>query len=389
MTQAYIHCYNGPKENKMYQRLRRQFWDEVHRAFPEEDAYLYKKFTNHNGRDPSGGELVTDMIYWGPRHGHDASAEAILVVSSGLHGVELEAGAMIQTKLLQTGYLHSLDLDRCGIVFLFALNPWGSAHGRRVDRRNIDPNRAACDPTDIRDNGIAISEPYTRLQHLIEPPAWGPEAEKSLREVMASQETRRAVQDVARGQYVSPHGIFYGGNGKSCWTIDVLDAVWHHLRHVPHVGILDIHTGLSPTPWHNGKGDIFSPIQNLEDDTAKRTLAWLGCGVQFPNAAGAASTSTMVSGDILSHSIRTLTRSVVTPVALELGGHVLIEEAFIRLVAENALFHTAKETQLYQMAKENLHEVFAPASDEWRGAAWARGISTIDAMAKGLGMYRR
>src|SRR5262245_56513525 len=85
---------------------------------------------------PRGEELCVDVAYVGP-----PDPAAMLVVSSGLHGVEGFAGSAIQHQLL-TAQLDGLALPRdTGLLLVHALNPFGFATLRRVNESNVDLNR--------------------------------------------------------------------------------------------------------------------------------------------------------------------------------------------------------------------------------------------------------
>lgn len=87
-------------------------------------------------RGPHGEELSVDVAQVGPR-----DPESMLVVSSGLHGVEGFAGSAIQHQLL-SAQLESLDLPPdTGVLLVHALNPYGFAWVRRVNESNVDLNR--------------------------------------------------------------------------------------------------------------------------------------------------------------------------------------------------------------------------------------------------------
>lgn len=85
------------------------------------------------GREPRGESLVTDVAWLGPR-----SAESVLMLVSGTHGIEGYAGSACQVSLLATG----LPRDaKTATLLVHALNPYGFARGRRVNEDNVDLNR--------------------------------------------------------------------------------------------------------------------------------------------------------------------------------------------------------------------------------------------------------
>ena len=81
------------------------------------------------GALPIEGEHTLDWALTGP-----ADAKDVLVYTSGLHGIEGYAGSAVQLRLLALG-------EPTAVLWLHALNPWGTAQFRRVNEGNVDLNR--------------------------------------------------------------------------------------------------------------------------------------------------------------------------------------------------------------------------------------------------------
>ena len=113
------------------------------------------------GSGPSGEDLTIDVATSSPE-----TADRVLLISSGLHGVEGYLGSAVQLALL---HRWSRDGDppagvRC--VMLHALNPFGFAWSRRFDADNVDLNR------NFLLEGAAYrgsAERYARLNHFLNP----------------------------------------------------------------------------------------------------------------------------------------------------------------------------------------------------------------------------
>src|SRR5215472_14681333 len=148
-------------------------------------------------RGPHGEELAIDVAQVGPR-----DPESMLVVSSGLHGVEGFAGSAIQHQLL-AAQLESLDLPRnTGALLVHALNPYGFAWVRRVNESNVDLNR----------NFLRHPEDH------VPSPDYDPldgGAEQASREIfrafVAEHGRRRLQQVLTSGQYHHATGMQFGG----------------------------------------------------------------------------------------------------------------------------------------------------------------------------------
>lgn len=84
---------------------------------------------------PLGEALYTDVARIGP-----ASASRLMLVVSGTHGVEGYYGSDCQIAWLETLDEKALPADTA-LLLIHLLNPWGTAHLRRVNEDNIDLNR--------------------------------------------------------------------------------------------------------------------------------------------------------------------------------------------------------------------------------------------------------
>jgi len=104
---------------------------------------------------PDGHELAFDVA---STPGGDP--EKVLVVSSGIHGVEGFFGSAVQIALLEHWASMTPPSVRC--VFLHGLNPFGFAWLRRFDENNVDPNRNFLLPGERfegRESGPSLGHP--------------------------------------------------------------------------------------------------------------------------------------------------------------------------------------------------------------------------------------
>jgi len=89
----------------------------------------------HPLKGPDGGDLSTDIAWFGPR-----DAERVLVTISGTHGVEGFCGSGAQTHWLYRGEAARLPSGMAALM-IHAINPYGFAWLRRVNEDNVDLNR--------------------------------------------------------------------------------------------------------------------------------------------------------------------------------------------------------------------------------------------------------
>ena len=66
--------------------------------------------------------------------------DKLLILNSGLHGIEGYTGSAIQIMFMEQ-ILAESDLDNIGVLFIHGLNPYGFKYHRRVTENNVDLNR--------------------------------------------------------------------------------------------------------------------------------------------------------------------------------------------------------------------------------------------------------
>src|SRR5471030_3104085 len=141
-------------------------------------------------------------------------ADALLVISSGCHGVEGYCGSGAQVALLHDEAFRA-KARHAGVALLFihALNPWGFSSGRRVTHEGVDLNR----------NFIDFRRPapgnpgYDQLAAFLLPEQWPPSAgnEHQLMSYAASHGMGALQAAISGGQYKHPDGVFYGGTSPT------------------------------------------------------------------------------------------------------------------------------------------------------------------------------
>jgi len=116
-----------------------------------------------------GETLAMDVARDGPPR-----ATRLLVVISGVHGLEGFCGSAIQTGLLSAGE-QGLRPQRgdTAVLYVHAVNPYGFSHLRRATQENVDLNR----------NFVDFAQPlpqnagYAEIHDALLPPVWPPRAE--------------------------------------------------------------------------------------------------------------------------------------------------------------------------------------------------------------------
>ena len=156
-----------------------------------------------SGRD--GEALAVDAAWQGPRQ-----AAKLLLLTSGVHGVEGYAGSGAQTALLrEQAWMEQASASGMAVLYVHGLNPYGFSHIRRVTQENVDLNRNFQDFTAPLPSTLA----YCRLHPLLLPDTWpSPWGNRAaILRLIATQGLRTLQAAISGGQYELPGGMFFGG----------------------------------------------------------------------------------------------------------------------------------------------------------------------------------
>ena len=324
-------------------------------------------------RGAQGEELSIDVAQIG-----DERSPALLLLTSGTHGVEGFCGSGCQVALLHDDAFQAA-VERCdaSVLMLHALNPYGFSHLRRANEDNADLNR----------NFVNFSSPlpsnpaYAEIHALLLPGAWPPpqESESKLGAWIKAHGDRAFQAAVSGGQHAFPDGMFFGGSRPS-WSNACLRTVLRaEGSSRPRLGWIDFHTGLGP----RGHGE---KIYSGRDDPADvgRAKAWWGGEVT--SFFDGSSTSARVSGVISAAAYTECPRTEMTAMALEYGTYPL-EHTLQMLRAEHWLHnHPEAPARQREQIKQALRDTFYIDADDWKTMvceqAQAACLSALAALAR-------
>jgi hypothetical protein len=334
-----------------YFAARRAFLDAAARAGARTRSHVV------SARGPRGEELFIDATRLGA-----SSPARLLILTSGVHGVEGLAGSALQ-QLFLTELADSFRAAEVGVLLVHALNPYGFAHGRRVNENNVDLNRNA-----LEHFPGPVNTTYRSLNGWLNPSVpprrvggfWPPALWHTLR--FGPTGLRQAI---ASGQYEFPRGLFYGGRGleESLRLFSQILAA-PDFGHVETAVHLDLHSGLGKY----GRLHLYAehPTGSAE---WRRWQDVFGPGLvtsgQSPQAGGYAASG--VVSNITRHAFAGREVLAATLEAGTFPAHRVLQA----LRAENRahFFDPASRTEL--------REVFCPADHAWRTALIAQGRSLL------------
>lgn len=349
----------------LYSHYRYDFLNVARKARAE--IFTYELEGNSGSCDVS---LATNVATLGL-----PAASNTVIISSGIHGVELPFGSVLQQHWLPAAQEVCLANRDVRFVFVHALNPFGAAHDLRNDQDNIDPNRNFVDfskPQTTSENYRTLADAFApaKLSVPALARAWG----KLLTFGFVTHGIGALKQALAGGQYDFPDGLYYGGIRPS-WTREKWQEIVHdHVVHpeLKKIWHIDIHTGEGP------RGKLQLMVNTVAKSPLHQRVSDLGWAdnVVVTNTSFAA-----LTGDIVDFwpTFKLSPGVVVTPLALEVGTSKVPSvmrgmDVLNAMIARNVLkqrhndFHRAHLETITR-----IREVFSPSDPAWEAGALAQG----------------
>jgi hypothetical protein len=352
---------------RSYAEARRKFLDAAEGAGLEVHSRIHPML----GRD--GETLALDVARFGP-----ADTPAVLIVSSGCHGIEGFCGSGVQGALLADAGFHGAARDAgVAVLYLHALNPYGFSWWRRTTHENVDLNRNFHD----FHQPLPRNEGYDRLAHAIVPPTWPPppEAQAALSAYAAEHGERALQAAISGGQYDHPDGIFFGGRDPTWSHVTLRRVLQEQARRCRRLGWIDVHTGLGPS----GHGErIFA----CRDDAAALARARAWWGPEVTSIYDGSSTSALLSGLMWLAAYDECPQAEYTGIALEYGT-VPLAEVIDALRADQWLDNhpEVEDETLRRSIKQRVLDAFYVDTDEWKRRIVDQGLDAARQAVAGLG----
>ena len=300
-----------------------------------------------------GETLATDIAWWG-----SPDAEKLMLITSGVHGVEGYCGSGCQIAFLHDDALFARAEDLgVAIACVHAVNPHGFSFGRRVNEDNVDVNRNF-----MAFGGELPRNPaYAELASQLLPADWPPEErlEAELSRRIDAMGVSAYGQALFRGQYDVPGGMFFGGTSPTWSNGVVRDFLRSHARTAQQIGWIDLHTGLGP----RGHCEKVFIGRHEEFATAQ---SWWGNDVISPVRSD--SVMFEIHGPMLRALHEECPQAQAATIALEFGTVPLLRmmdalRADHWCWAHDEPHHSARRVA----AREELRHSFFTAQDDWYG----------------------
>lgn len=183
-------------------------------------------------------ELPFESLYIPPSSG---KKERLLILTSGIHGIEGFTGSALQRYFLSTNFFGIKD-ENMGVLIIHGINPYGFKHHRRVTENNVDLNRNF----DVTDDLFNTENPgYEKLYKFLNPKT--KYSRLSFYTSAVSYIVKYGMENlrkaILRGQYQFPDGIFFGGKSFEPQVSIIEREVIGVGEGYQKVFLVDLHTG--------------------------------------------------------------------------------------------------------------------------------------------------
>lgn len=353
-------------------------YDECRARFRRTAATVGLPVESHpiTARGPDGQQLTIDVAQVGA-----ARPERVLVVMSGVHGVEGFVTSTLQTDLL--GRLDATSLEEgTAVLFVHAVNPWGMAWWRRQNEHNVDLNRNW-----RRDEMDPVhNEAYDELHALACPD--GPTL-PSVDDLLATAQALVAERGLAwvrdgitKGQYRHPDGLHFGGARTEESTALLQRAFAERLGGADRVLTIDLHTG------HGRWGEVTflsDAAPGTPQDTFLRTH--FGADRVEATADNPDATTGVKSGQIANGIGQLLEGATCFASSVEFGTEHELEQLAATYLESWVHRHGDRDDPAHAEVVWRYRCCFTPDDREWERTALAQGRALLDDAVRAVGAW--
>ena len=310
----------------------------------------------------TGADLTTETIYIPQRGG----TERLLILTSGIHGVEAFTGSAIQSQFLREQLSPDL-LTKMGILVIHGVNPYGFHFKRRVSENNVDLNRNFS----ARESHFqGKSQAYTQLNKFLNPldklkSSFFSDIKLFIRSlILLVQNGKKSLtQAIVGGQYQYPKGIYFGGQSTEPNVGILKQEFLKRARSYETIFHLDLHTGYG----ERGKLHYFINQDTIEKSPNIKKL-FEGYELDTDSKVDFYETS----GDFATFTIELFPNKTVIPMVFEFGtmdSQTIIGsfQSLKNMVYENQGFQYGYIDEASKARTEKqFMDMFNPSSEEWR-----------------------
>ncbi len=301
-----------------------------------------------------GEALATDVVRIGP-----LDARRVLVLTSGVHGVELFAGSGCQIDWLLTQDPAALPPDTA-VVVVHAINPWGTSWLRRYTEDNVDLCRNFVDYASMPQPPAAQDYPqlHAAIAIDLQDAAALARGDQLLQAFEKEHGHQALYSGLMGGQYTWADGMGFGGT-QPTWSRRTIEAVLRQeCATATDVCLVDYHTGLGPYAYG-------SVVALQQGEALQRMRDAFGARVEAVFEHGAPENFAPVHGHSTPGYERALPQARVTAAVLEFGTGRPQQMLELLVRDQREWIAGPGRTQLLP-TRQSLLQFFYPAEAGWQ-----------------------
>lgn len=297
----------------------------------------------------------------------------LIIIQSGIHGVEAHAGSAVQNSLLDA--LSERNFKKTSFLFIHGINSYGFKNNLRVNKNNVDLNRNFLEGLHAHQ---IQNEGYRTLNTFLNPRSVYTEGFLSKFTFLFdavfhifkySKDTLK--RSLLRGQFDHPQGIYFGGQNLQPESIAVIKIWSEYAEAFQNILIIDLHTGY-------GEKNKLHLLANSSTAARSKELQDLFT----PTAIDFGDTKEFyqTSGDALSlFQTKFAQNKNVNGIAFEFGtldSQTLMGsmESLYRVISENqGRQHGYKNDQSKSYIQQVFRDMFYPTDPFWREQVLVQG----------------
>lgn len=347
-------------------------YDTARQRFRESARLTGADLVSHPVAARDNDSLTMDVATVGPETG------SVVIVTSGVHGVEGFLGSAIQLALLDQ--LRAESRLSVRYVLVHALNPYGFAHLRRFNEDGVDLNRNFLAGGEMYRGAAEAYDVFESFLNPKSPPSREFFTAKCLW-LIWRHGLSALKQAVAQGQYEYPDGLFFGGHEPTASMEIVSEYCGGWIGAAQRGVLIDIHSGL-------GKFSDYKILVNDRPDSSD--YAWYTSTFNedaVETLVEPEGTAYNASGLFTDWMLQRFADRDFRSIGLEFGTYNVIR-VLAAIRAENRAHHYGKrDSGSYRAAKDELFECFCPRSPTWRNTVVSAGMSVIEQAADRLSTH--
>lgn len=292
--------------------------------------------------------------------------DKILILSSGVHGVEGFVGSAVQLYFIDN-YINKEFLEKTSVLLIHSVNPYGFKYQRKVTENNVDLNRNS----DIdKELYSTINEGYSEICDIINPKEKVETQNRAnryffLKAIKEIIKRSKSVfrQTILQGQYEYPKGLFYGGNDFEPQIKNLVQSIDSICDPYKTILTIDLHTGYG----ERGKLHLFpNPVK--ESVKIRMETIFEGFHIDW----GDSDYFYTYSGDFVSYIQKINNDKIFIPMLFEYGtvgsSKILgsIKSLHIMMLENQGEHYGYVSDEDQKKVKHDFVEMYNLSSDSWR-----------------------